>query len=56
LTATALASWNDGKAKQALLDSVDSVSADGPGFVEPADRIATFDYDGTLWWEKPTYV
>jgi phosphoserine phosphatase len=32
------------------------VSVDGPGFVEPAGRIATFDYDGTLWCEMPTYV
>ena len=51
-----LASWSEAKAKQALLDFVDSVSVDGPDFVEPADRIATFDYDGTLWCEKPTYV
>jgi len=51
-----LASWNDGKAKQAILAFAESVTVDGPDFVEPADRIATFDYDGTLWCEKPTYV
>ena len=56
MTATGLASWTDGKVKQAILDFLASVSADDPGFVEPADRIATFDYDGTLWCEKPSYV
>lgn len=56
MTATALASWTDGKAKQAILDFVENVSVDGPDFFEPAERIATFDYDGTLWCEKPTYV
>ena len=28
----------------------------GPGFVPPAERIATFDNDGTLWLEKPAYI
>lgn len=56
MTDAALASWNEGKARQAILDFVGSVSSDGSGFVEPADRIATFDYDGTLWCEKPSYV
>jgi hypothetical protein len=51
-----LPSSNDGRAKQAIVDFVESVTVDGPDFVEPADRIATFDYDGTLWWERPTYV
>ena len=53
---TVLASWNSGLAKQAIVDLVEGVSEDGPGFVRPVDRIATFDYDGTLWCEKPTYV
>jgi phosphoglycolate phosphatase-like HAD superfamily hydrolase len=26
-----------------------------PGFVKPADRIAVFDNDGTLWAEQPLY-
>jgi len=56
MTDAVLASWHDGKAKQAILDFVDSVSADGPDFVEPTGRVATFDNDGTLWCEKPTYV
>lgn len=30
-----------------------STTNPGPGFVEVADRIATFDNDGTLWVEQP---
>jgi phosphoserine phosphatase len=48
-----LASWNDGRAKQAVIDFVASATTPGPGFIEPADRIATFDNDGTLWVEQP---
>ena len=48
-----LASWNDGKAKKAILDFLKRATTDGPDFVPPADRIATFDNDGTLWVEKP---
>ena len=48
-----LASWNEGPAKRAILDFVTRVTSDGPDFVPPADRIATFDNDGTLWCEKP---
>ena len=49
-----LLSWQDGAAKQAILDFVTRVTtANGPDFVPPADRIATFDNDGTLWCEKP---
>jgi phosphoglycolate phosphatase-like HAD superfamily hydrolase len=32
------------------------VEPGGPGFVAPAERIAVFDNDGTLWSEQPTYV
>ncbi len=51
-----LASWNDGPAKQAILDFV-RVCTDpsGKAFVPPEDRIATFDQDGTLWVEHPLY-
>ena len=52
----ALPSWNDGPAKAAILDFVRSVTAPGEGHVPPADRIATFDNDGTLWCEKPVYI
>lgn len=52
-----LPSWNDGVKKQAILDFVATVTADeGDQFVPLADRIATFDNDGTLWVEQPLYV
>lgn len=51
-----LPSWNDGKAKQSILDFVEKVTTPGsPDFVPPAERIATFDNDGTLWAEQPLY-
>ena len=55
-TADPLPSWNDGKAKQAIVDFVANVTKAGsPGFVPVAERIATFDNDGTLWAEQPMY-
>ncbi len=48
-----LVSWNEGPAKRAILDFVRSATTEGPGFVPPADRIAAFDNDGTLWVEQP---
>ena len=49
-----LPSWNDGVAKRSILDFVQRVTTQGgPDFVPPAERIATFDNDGTLWSEKP---
>jgi phosphoglycolate phosphatase-like HAD superfamily hydrolase len=52
----ALPSWNDGKARQSILDFVAKVTTPGsPEFVPPAERIATFDNDGTLWAEQPLY-
>src|SRR5277367_1295061 len=53
MTDTTLASWNDGPAKRAIIDFVGSATEPGPDFVEVADRIATFDNDGTLWVEQP---
>ena len=51
-----LPSWNDGKAKQAIVEFVAKVTKEGaPDFVPPAERIATFDNDGTLWAEQPMY-
>jgi hypothetical protein len=52
-----LASWNDGPAKQSILDFV-RVTTDpaSPKFVRPEERIATFDQDGTLWVEHPMYT
>jgi len=44
-----LSSWNDGKAKQAILAFVKKVTTpDSPDFVAPAERIATFENDGTI--------
>ena len=53
MTEAVLESWNDGPAKQAILDFVASATTPGPGFVPVADRIAAFDNDGTLWVEQP---
>jgi len=51
-----LPSWNEGPAKQAILDFVrDTTGPGSPKFVLPEDRIATFDQDGTLWVEHPVY-
>lgn len=52
-----LPSWNDGAAKTSIVDFVTRVTAEGgAGFVPPAERIAVFDNDGTLWVEQPIYV
>ena len=52
-----LPSWNEGTTKKAILDFVEAVTeTGGKGYVPPADRIATFDQDGTLWTEHPAYV
>jgi phosphoglycolate phosphatase-like HAD superfamily hydrolase len=54
--ADALPSWNNGLAKQAIVDFVHATTVKGsPTFVPPAERIATFDQDGTLWVEHPMY-
>jgi phosphoserine phosphatase len=53
----ALPSWNEGKTKQSILAFVKKVTTPGsPDFVPPAERIATFDNDGTLWVEHPMYT
>ena len=51
-----LPSWNEGAAKQAIVKFVEATTTQGsPSFVAPAERIATFDQDGTLWVEHPMY-
>lgn len=51
-----LPSWNDGASKQSIIDFVTRVTKEGSAdFVPPAERIATFDNDGTLWAEQPMY-
>jgi hypothetical protein len=50
-----LPSWNDGPAKQSILIFVrDTTEKSSPKYVELADRIATFDQNGTLWTEHPS--
>jgi phosphoglycolate phosphatase-like HAD superfamily hydrolase len=51
--AAALPSWNEGKTKEAILAFVDEVTTEGQQFVPVAERVATFDNDGTLWVEQP---
>ena len=52
-----LPSWNDSVARTAIVDFVKATTTQGsPQFVPPAERIATFDQDGTLWVEKPMYA
>lgn len=51
-----LPSWNEGRAKTAIIDFVRRVTAQGGAeFVPVEERIATFDNDGTLWAEQPMY-
>ena len=51
-----LPSWNDGTARQSIVAFVERVTREGsPDFVPAAERIATFDNDGTLWGEQPLY-
>ena len=52
-----LPSWNDTAPKKAIVAFVEKVTKEGSSdFVLPAERIATFDNDGTLWCEKPLPV
>ena len=54
--APGLPSWTDGAAKEAIVEFVARVTdRNSPGFVPEAERIATFDNDGTLWSENPVY-
>src|SRR5271169_2480620 len=53
---SALTSWNDSASKNAIVAFVDRVTKQGsPDFVPEAERVATFDNDGTLWAEQPMY-
>jgi phosphoglycolate phosphatase-like HAD superfamily hydrolase len=52
-----LPSWNDGAAKEAILEFVRATTdPSNSSFVPPEARIATFDQDGTLWVEHPMYT
>jgi len=51
-----LPSWNDGELKRSIINYVATITKEGgPDFIPVADRIATFDNDGTLWSEQPLY-
>jgi phosphoserine phosphatase len=51
-----LPSWNEGLSKQNIVSFVHAVTTPGgPQFVQPEERIAVFDNDGTLWCEQPSY-
>src|SRR5271154_3214603 len=52
-----LPSWNNGPAKEAIISFVKGTTEkSSPKYVEPKDRVATFDQDGTLWTEHPLYA
>lgn len=54
LGASPLPSWNEGAVKQAIINFVAEVTdKSNPNYVPPAERIAVFDHDGTLWAERP---
>jgi phosphoglycolate phosphatase-like HAD superfamily hydrolase len=54
--AAPLPSWNAGGAKTSVLAFVDAATErGGPGYIDPSQRIAVFDNDGTLWAEQPMY-
>ena len=51
-----LPSWQEGAIKTTIIDFVTDVTdPNNVNFVDPDDRIAVFDNDGTLWSEKPCY-
>jgi phosphoglycolate phosphatase-like HAD superfamily hydrolase len=52
-----LPSWNNGAAKKAILAFVkETTDKSSSKYVEPGDRVVTFDQDGTLWTEHPMYA
>ncbi len=56
LAADPLPSWNEGPSKKQIIEFVQAVTAEGSkDYVKPAERIAVFDNDGTLWTEQPAY-
>ena len=56
IAADPLPAWNEGAAKASIVAFVENVTREGsPEFVPVAERVATFDNDGTLWAEQPMY-
>ena len=51
-----LPSWNNGPSKNAITTFITAVTdKSSPDYVQPSERIAVFDNDGTLWSEQPVY-
>ena len=51
-----LDSWNDTEARSSITTFVSRITDSGsPDYIPPAERIAVFDNDGTLWAEQPAY-
>ncbi len=51
-----LPSWNENNVKHAIIEYIEDVTTtNNPSYIPVADRIATFDNDGTLWSEQPVY-
>ena len=51
-----LTTWNDTPTRAAIVDFVMRTTTEGnPDYLEPGDRVAVFDNDGTLWTEHPAY-
>ncbi|MCF6388253.1 haloacid dehalogenase-like hydrolase [Mycobacterium sp. MBM] len=48
----ALETWRDGPTRSTIVDFVARVCRE----VDPVERVAVFDNDGTLWCEKPMYI
>src|SRR5262245_20199859 len=56
-TVGVMPSWNDGAAKQAIIDFVRATTdRSSASYVPQEERIAVFDQDGTLWVEHPMYT
>lgn len=56
VVADPLPSWGTSASKNRIVAFVDAVTDPGnPDYVTPAERIAVFDNDGTLWAEQPVY-
>ena len=56
LLADPLPSWADTETKAAIIAFVEGVTDPASAtYVTPAERVAVFDNDGTLWAEQPVY-
>lgn len=56
-SANVLPSWNDGRARKAIIDFVQATTTKSSrSYVPPEERVVTFDQDGTLWVEQPMYT